>query len=129
MTSEADFLLVGSDGSSSGLHVGVDERRAGEVSTADAFLDFRGRTPAAITRFEVRGGRREDHYVEASLVPIILVSEELMSAFASAGLTGFTTYDVELEKRKDWPTKHYCGLAVRGRCVELPRFRRHFMLL
>lgn len=119
MTHQIQFYLVGSDGAATGARIDP----ACDLSIAGAFSDFKGQTPPTCVRFVVRGGRREDDFVVSGLVPITLVSSDLLQSFEGAGITGFSTYKIELERRKGWPRKDYAGLRINGRCGPIDNSR------
>jgi hypothetical protein len=46
----------------------------------------------------------------------VLLSEELVNTLHTEGITGWSTYPVEMKGKNGEPLPTYCGLVVLGRC-------------
>lgn len=89
------------------------------LDSANAYAIGRGdMLPVEPVRLKATHGKVPYPILCTGMVPLLLVSNDTVSAFVNAGLSGWMSYAVSLVDQLDRPVSGYVGLAITGQAGE-----------
>ena len=69
------------------------------------------------------GGKKPGQFVFTSYVSVMMLGADMVSSLQEAGISGWSTFPVELFGNRGEPFGTYHGLVVHGRCGALDKSR------
>lgn len=105
------------------------ERYSNWLTKAQAIELFRGRlkltTPLGLCAY--RGGQATD-FLWSGLIPLVCISQRIITLFRENNIRGWMTYPVEVYGRKNEPLLGYYGFAVTGSDCRRDRSRSEIQI-